>query len=102
MSDVTRLPQPVAERWDWQLYGACRGFDSTLFFHPDGERGPARERREARAKAICFSCPVLEKCREHALAVQEPYGIWGGMGEGERRALIAARRHRQRVRLAAG
>jgi WhiB family redox-sensing transcriptional regulator len=102
MSDVTRLPQPVVEQWDWQLYGACRGFDSTLFFHPDGERGPARERREARAKSICLSCPVLEECREHALSVQESYGIWGGMGEGERRALIAARRHRQRVRLAAG
>jgi WhiB family redox-sensing transcriptional regulator len=62
--------------------------DSAFFFHPDGERGPARARREARAKSICQSCPVLRLCREHALAVHEPYGIWGGMSESEREALI--------------
>jgi WhiB family redox-sensing transcriptional regulator len=40
--------------------------------------------REHRAKAICRECPVLEKCRDHALAVGEVYGIWGGMSESER------------------
>ncbi|MDQ0377478.1 WhiB family redox-sensing transcriptional regulator [Amycolatopsis thermophila] len=62
--------------------------DSGAFFHPDGERGPARARREARAKAICQSCPVLRLCREHALAVHEPYGIWGGLSEAERETII--------------
>jgi WhiB family redox-sensing transcriptional regulator len=66
--------------------------DSGSFFHPDGERGPARARREARAKAICHTCPVLEMCREHALAVHEPYGIWGGLSESEREAIIRARK----------
>ncbi|MTA96041.1 MAG: WhiB family transcriptional regulator, partial [Actinobacteria bacterium] len=41
------------------------------------------------AKAICASCPVLAQCRDHALAVQEPYGIWGGLSEDERAELIA-------------
>lgn len=89
MADTRRLPGPNADVWDWQLEGACRGMDSGSFFHPDGERGPARARREARAKAICHTCPVLEMCREHALTVHEPYGIWGGLSESERAAMLA-------------
>ena len=91
MSNVRRLPGPIADMWDWQRLGACRGRDSAQFFHPDGERGPARSRREARAKAVCLACPVLEMCRRHALAVQEPYGIWGGLSESERDHIIAER-----------
>ncbi|WP_156756868.1 WhiB family transcriptional regulator [Actinokineospora pegani] len=97
MAEITRLPKPVADEWSWQLEGSCRGADSRVFFHPDAERGPARHAREERAKAICRECPVLAQCREHALAVQEPYGIWGAMGEGERRTLIAQRRRELRV-----
>lgn len=48
--------------------------------------------REHRAKAICRECPVLAQCRDHALAVGEVYGIWGGMSESER--AMADRRHR--------
>jgi len=84
MADVRRLPGPNADVWDWQLHGACRGMDSAFFFHPDGERGPARASRERRAKAVCERCPVLEPCRRHALAAGEPYGIWGGLSESER------------------
>jgi WhiB family redox-sensing transcriptional regulator len=98
MADVSRLPNVVAEEWDWQLKGACRGADSGLFFHSDNERGSARDRREARAKEICHSCPVLLQCRKHALSVQEPYGIWGGLGEIERRELfLQQRRARHKV-----
>ena len=92
MADVRRLPAPVAETWDWQLRGACREVDTVLFFHPDGERGSARARRQAAAKAVCADCPVLEACRRHALAVHEPYGVWGGMSEEERTRLIIASR----------
>ena len=84
MADVRRLPAPVTEVWDWQMRGSCRGMDSDLFFHPDRERGPARAARERRAKWVCRGCPVLDLCREHALAVQEPYGVWGGLTAAER------------------
>src|SRR3978361_635857 len=50
MSNVRRLPGPIADLWDWQRLGLCRGRDSTQFFHPDGERGSSRNRREAKAK----------------------------------------------------
>lgn len=92
MGDTKRLPGPNADTWDWQRHGNCRGMDSTFFFHPDGERGPARARREANAKAVCASCPVLQRCRRHALAVQEPYGVWGGMSESERDNTLRGRR----------
>ncbi|MBA2389432.1 MAG: WhiB family transcriptional regulator [Geodermatophilaceae bacterium] len=92
MADVRRLPTPVSETWDWQLRGSCRGVDTVLFFHPDGERGLARARRQEAAKAVCASCPVLEACRQHALTVHEPYGVWGGMGEEERSRLLAESR----------
>lgn len=88
MADVSRLPAPAAEIWEWQLRAACRNLDSALFFHPEGERGPRRAARETRAKQICRSCPVLEQCRRHALAVGEPYGVWGGLSVAERSALI--------------
>ena len=92
MADVRRLPMPVVQMWDWQLRGACRDLDSSVFFHPDRERGPIREARERRAKLICRRCPVLEQCRRHALMVHEPYGVWGGLSASERDDIIRAGR----------
>jgi WhiB family redox-sensing transcriptional regulator len=95
MAEISRLPGPVADIWDWQLHGSCRDADPRLFFHPEGERGPARRERDAAARAICSSCPVLEQCRTHALAVREPYGVWGGLTEDDREAHYAAERARR-------
>ncbi|HZI98782.1 MAG TPA: WhiB family transcriptional regulator [Actinomycetales bacterium] len=92
MAEISRLPGPVADLWDWQLEGACRESDTTLFFHPEGERGPSRRGRDATAQAICAACPVIAECRRHALAVKEPYGVWGGLTEDEREEVYAARR----------
>jgi len=92
MAETSRLPTPVTEVWEWQRHGNCRNMDSAVFFHPDGERGLAREKRVARAKQICQSCPVIAECRRHALTVQEPFGVWGGLDETERREIIADRR----------
>jgi WhiB family redox-sensing transcriptional regulator len=92
MADTSRLPTPVSEVWEWQASGSCRNLESAVFFHPDGERGFARARRIAKAKRICQSCPVIVQCRHHALTVEEPFGIWGGLDENERREAIARRR----------
>lgn len=91
MAELSRLPQPIAEQWEWQYEGSCRSMDSEMFFHPDGERGPRRRNRENAAKAVCASCPVIAACRTHALAVQEPYGIWGGLSEDDRTAILVSR-----------
>ncbi|MQA16619.1 MAG: WhiB family transcriptional regulator [Pseudonocardiaceae bacterium] len=90
MTDTRRLPKPVAQEWEWQIDAACQGFNSSVFFHPDGERGSARARRARRAKAVCERCPVIEPCRRHALEAREPYGVWGGLTEEERRDVWTA------------
>lgn len=84
MADISRLPGPNADLWDWQLRGRCRTVDPSLFFHPEGERGTTRAARDDAAKAVCATCPVLRQCATHALAVREPYGVWGGMSEDDR------------------
>jgi WhiB family redox-sensing transcriptional regulator len=90
MASVRRLPLPVVEVWEWQIRGSCRGMNSDLFFHPERERGRARVAREAQAKTVCQGCPVIRQCRDHALAVQEPYGVWGGLSVAERNEQIRA------------
>jgi WhiB family redox-sensing transcriptional regulator len=94
MADFSRLPGPNADLWDWQLLAACRGVDSSLFFHPEGERGAARSARENSAKEVCMRCPVRAQCAAHALQVREPYGVWGGLTEDEREELMGRARHR--------
>lgn len=91
MTESARLPGPITALWEWQYQGACIGMDSTMFFHPEGERGSARRRRDEGAKAVCSTCAVIRICREHALSTHEPYGVWGGMTEEERR--MALRTH---------
>jgi WhiB family redox-sensing transcriptional regulator len=74
------------------LAGACRTADPRLFFHPDGERGHERSRRDAAAVEICAGCPVLQQCRRHGLTVREQYGVWGGLTEDDREAIYRMRR----------
>ncbi|HEY1324318.1 MAG TPA: WhiB family transcriptional regulator [Streptosporangiaceae bacterium] len=72
--------------------GACRTADPDLFFGPDAERVTDCKARVAKAKAVCAGCPVREACLAYAMAAGEPYGIWGGLTEDERRALRRQRR----------
>ena len=95
MAEISRLPGPIADLWDWQMEGACRETGSTVFFHPEGERGPARRNRDAAAQAVCATCPVIRQCREHALRVREPYGVWGGLTEDDRERIYAEERSRR-------
>ena len=75
----------------WQPVALCRGNHSHLFFPPSTqERKDERERREIRAKAVCQICPVRNDCLEYAMTIREPYGIWGGFTEAERRQLVPA------------
>ncbi|RCW46211.1 WhiB family redox-sensing transcriptional regulator [Halopolyspora algeriensis] len=88
MTATTRLPVPHVDNYDWQRDAACRKLGSEIFFHPENERGGARHARESQAKQVCARCPVQQACLNHALSVGEPYGVWGGLGEDERRKLL--------------
>ncbi|MEE8331775.1 MAG: WhiB family transcriptional regulator [Acidimicrobiia bacterium] len=77
---------------EWQVDGLCRGNHSHLFFPPSTvERKDERENREMKAKAICSVCRVQDECRDYAVTIREPYGIWGGLTEVERRQVLAAK-----------
>ncbi|MET8701938.1 WhiB family transcriptional regulator [Kitasatospora sp. NPDC058032] len=88
MTDIPRLPGAAEQHRNWQLEGACRTVDSGIFFHPVNERGAAAKEREQNAKSVCARCPVRVPCRRYALATREPYGVWGGLTEEERRVLF--------------
>ncbi len=84
MAAIELVPIRVELANKWMAKAACKGL-TTVFFPPSAERPQARERREALARAVCASCPVLEPCREYARENHE-YGFWGGESEDERHA----------------
>lgn len=76
----------------WQRRASCRGEDSVFFFAPAYfEKRREKLAREAVAKRICATCPVIEPCLDHALATHEAHGVWGGLNETERRAILKRR-----------
>ena len=69
---------------EWTAEAECSG-QTKLFFAPAGERPEARAVREAQARAVCRTCPVMTECRQWARQNRE-YGFWGGESEEERAA----------------
>ena len=79
---------PSPERGsDWRDSAACLTVDPELFF-PTGSlsKGPGYEQQE-KAKRVCGRCAVQDVCLMYALETGQDSGVWGGLGEDERRAL---------------
>lgn len=88
VADPAAAPHPR-----WRTDATCRRADADQFFSPPQvESRQVRQRREASALQLCRSCPVQEACLDYALTVHEPYGIWGGLTEAQRRGLLGRRR----------
>jgi len=95
------VPDVVAfkPRWtqqQWMAEAVCGG-RTALFFPPHGEQAEARERREALARAVCLTCPVIVPCRDYARRHHEQ-GFWGGEND-EQRVEIRRRSRRPDRRL---
>ena len=69
-----------ALRADWVGEGACLERDPDALF----VRGAAQQQ----AKLVCQRCPVIAECLAEALDNRTEFGVWGGMTERERRALL--------------
>lgn len=67
---------------DWRSRGACRTDPDRLFVRGAAQRD---------AKLICLPCPVRARCLAEALDRRIEFGVWGGMTERERRALLRRR-----------
>ena len=68
---------------DWTVRAACKGTDPDELF----VQGAAQNR----AKLICRGCPVRTECLADALDNGNEFGVWGGLTERERRALLRRR-----------
>ena len=68
---------------DWTARAACRDIDPDELF----VQGAAQNR----AKTRCFGCVVRTECLADALDNRVEFGVWGGMTERERRALLRRR-----------
>lgn len=86
-----------AEDKSWRRQASCRGLDPALFHPPvsqattngaRGQYGPETQKAIDAAKAVCRLCPVIMDCRRYALTTNQDQGVWGGLSERERRALL--------------
>ena len=68
----------------WAGQAACRGRTDELF---------VKGAEQNRAKTMCGGCPVTAECLAEALDNRIEWGVWGGMTERERRALLRRRPH---------
>ena len=80
---------PDPEHLNWVDLALCAEVDPEIFF-------PERGGSVKAAKSVCRACESRAECLDYALEHDEPWGIWGGMTERERRMLA-----RQRQEMAA-
>jgi WhiB family transcriptional regulator, redox-sensing transcriptional regulator len=73
----------MSEKADWRTAARCHTATAEDLF----VTGAAQ--REARA--FCRPCPVRTECLAHALDQRVEWGVWGGLTERERRALLLSR-----------
>ncbi len=68
---------------DWAARAACHESKPDELF--------VRGAEQNKAKQVCTSCSVRTECLAEALDNQIEWGVWGGMTERERRALLRSR-----------
>ncbi|MEU3795814.1 WhiB family transcriptional regulator [Streptomyces fructofermentans] len=67
----------------WITRAACRGLPPNLMFATGGG--------QQKSKRICEHCLVRTECLAFALDERIEHGVWGGMTDRERRALLHRR-----------
>ena len=75
----------IVDPWvnEWASQASCSGVDPDALF--------VRGKAQHDAKAVCKTCPVLAQCLAEALDNRTEFGVWGGMTERERRAILRKR-----------
>jgi WhiB family redox-sensing transcriptional regulator len=68
---------------NWRVSANCRNGDPERLFVTGAKQRDAR--------SICRGCPVLTQCLSHALDERVEFGVWGGMTERDRRAMLRRR-----------
>lgn len=81
----------AAQRPAWWDHAACRGVGPERFF-PSGSDSAAKAVRKE-AKETCARCPVVAECLAHAIRVDEPEGVWGGVTAAARKLATGRSRY---------
>jgi len=68
---------------DWAQHAVCSKVEPDALF----VRGAAQQA----AKQVCVGCPVIAECLADSLDNHTEFGVWGGMTERQRRALLNRR-----------
>ncbi|WP_018297939.1 WhiB family transcriptional regulator [Corynebacterium lubricantis] len=77
--------QMVFDRGEWVTHAQCRTGDPDALF--------VRGAEQRKAAVICRHCPVQLECRADALDNKVEFGVWGGLTERQRRALLRKNPH---------
>ena len=77
---IAYLGRVAEARAEWVLKARCRSTDPDELF--------VSGKAQRKATAICRQCPVVAECLAEALDNQMEFGVWGGMTERQRRALL--------------
>ncbi|MEV5677252.1 WhiB family transcriptional regulator [Streptomyces sp. NPDC052179] len=87
-----RAPDNLPRPSHWSSDALCKGEVTELWYLTPGASA-------SYAKSICWRCTVRSECLTDALERGESFGVWGGLDERERRALLTdARRAAQKQR----
>lgn len=68
---------------DWARLGTCSAADPDALF--------VQGKAQRSAKQLCRGCPVIAECLADALDSRIDFGVWGGLTQRERRALLRRR-----------
>lgn len=77
------MTAPTTTFSDWTADALCTQRDAEALF--------ARGAAQNLAKSLCRECPVQLQCLADALDNHVEFGVWGGLTERERRALLKRR-----------
>lgn len=80
MSHYSGSVPDTTRKADWRDTSACAPQKKPERWFPKPGNKPAI----TDAKTICFSCPAMYECAQHALTQSEDDGVWGGLSEGQR------------------
>jgi WhiB family redox-sensing transcriptional regulator len=90
MSHYTGSVPGTEPAGQWLKRAACKEDPEAMF--PSSNEGEIED-----AKGYCRRCPVDLLCGQWALEHREEHGVWGGLSEAERRALLRQRRASQPI-----
>ena len=80
VANTAYIVRVLDARSEWVSKALCRSTDPDELF--------VSGKAQNKAVVICRNCPVVAECLAEALDNQMEFGVWGGMTERQRRALL--------------